>query len=536
MIDADGELDLKDYVAVFRRRWRWVAGSVVLVVGLVAAFSLTREEVYEASSAVQILTDQNKSVFNVDNVELQRSALAELQFTSGSGFAADVEAAAGFPVDFEASVVLVDAKEDVEKAGVLRFTAEASTAERARAGADAAAAVYLENRLARSIETFELRRAAVEADLTVLRDERTGYVTQMEEAETLLALAVPGLEQLQRQLERDLLAAELAPQIERLNEEFGVLTLELDALDELLSILAEPDSTARVLKVAALPRDPVSPDVPRNVAIGVVVGIVLGLILAILRDLLDPRARDGADLARLVDIPVMATIGAIRSQRGAPGRVRRYRDLSIEESSGYQVLLNSLWLTNVDDPLQSIVFTSDRPSVGKTQTVVNLAQAEAARGTRVLVIDSDFVNPGVAARLDLEPAETGLADLLEGRVAIEDVVRATDVENLHIIDVHESASAGELLRSDRFEAILVDLYAHYDLILIDSPPTLSTADSRLVASQADAVVVVYDPALSRREELQRTIDLLRGARANLIGLVANRSRASHPVYLSVRAR
>ena len=130
----------------------------------------------------------------------------------------------------------------------------------------------------------------------------------------------------------------------------------------------------------------------------------------------------------------------------------------------------------------------------------------------------------------------GLRDLLEGGVAIEHVVRATDVENLHIIDAHGSTSAGELLRSDRFEAVLVDLYAHYDLILIDSPPTLSTADSRLVASQADAVVVVYDPALSRREELQRTIDLLRGARANLIGLVANRSRASHPVYLSVRAR
>ena len=112
----------------------------------------------------------------------------------------------------------------------------------------------------------------------------------------------------------------------------------------------------------------------------------------------------------------------------------------------------------------------------------------------------------------------------------------TDIANLHIIDAQGTSGAGELLRSDRLGGVLGELYGSYDLILIDSPPTLSTSDSRLVASQADAVVVVYDPSESRREELQRTIDLLRSARANLIGLVANRSRASHPVYLSARER
>ncbi len=146
----------------------------------------------------------------------------------------------------------------------------------------------------------------------------------------------------------------------------------------------------------------------------------------------------------------------------------------------------------------------------------------------------DFANPSVAGRLEVPVGELGIADLLEGTASVESVVKATEVENLHIIDSHNASGAGELLRSDRLGDVLSDLYASYDLILIDSPPTLSTSDSRLVASQADAVIVVYDPSQSRREELQRTIEMLRGARANLVGLVANRSRVSHPVYVTQR--
>ncbi|MEZ5166321.1 MAG: hypothetical protein R2695_07445 [Acidimicrobiales bacterium] len=90
-----------------------------------------------------------------------------------------------------------------------------------------------------------------------------------------------------------------------------------------------------------------------------------------------------------------------------------------------------------------------------------------------------------------------------------------------------------LLRSDRFGLLLTNLYAPYDLVLIDSPPTLSSADSRLSPRRPSAVVLVYDPAESRVDELQRCIDLLRGAHANLVGLVANRARSSaNPVYVA----
>ena len=135
------------------------------------------------------------------------------------------------------------------------------------------------------------------------------------------------------------------------------------------------------------------------------------------------------------------------------------------------MLLNSLWLSNVDDPLQSIVFTSDRPGVGKTRRSSTWPQAEAARGTRVLVIDTDFVNASVASRLDVARGDLGLGAVLDGTCEPEDAIIPSGIENLDIMDALGTIDLSEaLLRSDRLRALLDDLYSRYDLIVLDSHP------------------------------------------------------------------
>lgn len=527
------ELGLGDYVGLYRRRWRWVLGTVVVVFGAVALITFTRDEVYQSRSRVIFLTDETQTVFNVRDEALFRNGFAELSYVSGDAFENRVDDLAGFEVDVTASLLTVDPNQESESASILSFVVRDQSPQRAAAGAEAAANAYLEGRVEDLVASIEAPREVAIEELDMVRERRGMLNDELRDLTEAADDAPDEATRLELLAERDQRELELQPTLENLSLQLGQLTAEINTLDEQLATLERPGSVARLSNPANVPREPVSPDVPQNLLLGLIAGVVLGLILAIVRDLLDTRARDGEELAQLVDIPVMAAIGEIRSQRNAPGRIRRYRDLSSEEASGYEVLLNSLWLSNVDSPLQSIVFTSDRPGVGKTQTVVNLAQAEAARGTRVLVIDTDFANPSVADRLEVPPSDFGLADLLIGSATMESVVVPTGLDNLSIIDQH-GASSAELLRSDRLAGLLRVLQPSFDLILLDSPPTLSAADSRLVASQADAVVVVYDPAQSRRDELQRTIDLLHGARANLIGLVANRSRSTLPFYASGR--
>lgn len=536
MIEPEGELDFKDYVAIFRQRWRWAAGSVIVIVGFVALFTFTREELYQSRTEVQILTEDNSSGFNVIEKRLFRNAIAELQYMNGRRYQDAVNEAAGFDVESKSSLRFAASSEKSDDVGILRIVVNAATPARAAQGAEASATVYLDSRLreiTRNV-TNEFNNNQDAKDLLVA--ERTELNTVISETEADVLIAATDAARQSAILTAELVRTELNPRVQSLTSQIGRLNNELAQGQSILATLSEAESTARLLQPADTPSQPVSPNIPRNLMLGMILGIVVGLILAVLRDILDTRARDPEKLSRLLELPVVAMIGEIRSQRSAPGGIRRYPDLNVEESSGYQVLLNSLWLSNADDPLHSIMFTSGRLGVGKTQTVVNLAQAEAVRGTQVLIVDTDFVNASVAERLGLPAPEFGLADLLEGAVPTELVVTASGVENLHVIVAQGRTKTSEPPRFDRLGGILAKLSSTYDLVLIDSPPTLGVTDSRLVASQADAAMVVYDPAQSRHEELRRTIELLRSARANVIGLVANRSPSSHPVYLSAKER
>jgi Mrp family chromosome partitioning ATPase len=71
----------------------------------------------------------------------------------------------------------------------------------------------------------------------------------------------------------------------------------------------------------------------------------------------------------------------------------------------------------------------------------------------------------------------------------------------------------------------------YDWIVLDGPAVLEAPDAPPLASIADGVVIVVEAGRTKRPVLHRAIDLLRKARANLIGSVLNRRRLEIPEFL-----
>ena len=55
-----------------------------------------------------------------------------------------------------------------------------------------------------------------------------------------------------------------------------------------------------------------------------------------------------------------------------------------------KTLLANIRFTSVDRPTRSLVITSSIPNEGKTTTAINLAQAIATSGKRVLLVDCDM--------------------------------------------------------------------------------------------------------------------------------------------------
>ena len=142
-----------------------------------------------------------------------------------------------------------------------------------------------------------------------------------------------------------------------------------------------------------------------------------------------------------------------------------------------------------------VTVINQKGGVGKTTTVINIAAQIALRGFRVLVIDSDSQgNCATGLGVDKSKVKNTTRDLILRPETAVDSRHATAVENLHII-VGDRSLIGleqemmrQLGREKRMKEALQPLLAHYDLVLIDTPPSLGLVTINALAA-SDGVLV-----------------------------------------------
>lgn len=152
--------------------------------------------------------------------------------------------------------------------------------------------------------------------------------------------------------------------------------------------------------------------------------------------------------------------------------------------------------------------------VGKTATAVNLAHLAAAGGARTLVWDLD---PQGAASFyfRVKPkVKGGAAGLVSGERDLDGAIKATDHEHLDLVPADFSYRNLDLVLDGskkptrRLGRLLRPLRRHYDVVLLDCPPSISLV-SESVFEAADALVVPVVPTtLSARtlDQLDRFLD------------------------------
>ena len=65
---------------------------------------------------------------------------------------------------------------------------------------------------------------------------------------------------------------------------------------------------------------------------------------------------------------------------------------------------------------------------------------------------------------------------------------------------------------------------HYDYVLLDAPPMLPVADSTVLSSKVDGVILLCQEGKTTRGALHRTKMLLDRARAKLLGIILTNAR------------
>jgi capsular exopolysaccharide synthesis family protein len=184
----------------------------------------------------------------------------------------------------------------------------------------------------------------------------------------------------------------------------------------------------------------------------------------------------------------------------------------------YRLLAATLHEAQAERGLKTVMVTSAVPQEGKTLTVVNLALTlSEAYGRRVLLIDADLRWPSVHELLDVA-CESGLSQSLASTRRALPIVEVTP--RLCVLPAGRPETnplAG--LSSERMPAILDEVSAAFDWVLLDSPPVGILPDAQLVARLVQGVVFVIGANSTPFPLVERAIADL--GRECIIGTVLN---------------
>jgi succinoglycan biosynthesis transport protein ExoP len=283
--------------------------------------------------------------------------------------------------------------------------------------------------------------------------------------------------------------------------------------------LAEAGAT--VISSATAPLRPSFPQPKLMIAVGFTGSLMLGMLFAIAAEGLESGLRSGRQVEQVLGVPHLGLVPKLKGLKGEKPHqylMKKPRSAYAEAVRAVQV---GLHFSNPEQPPHVILVTSSLPGEGKTTLALSLATTAARSGHKSIVVDLDLRHPSVRRELGQAISGPGLVEAVNGEHALEEVIYHDEaVPNLHAITIGRSTSnPTDLLASPKLQALLTQLRSRYNYIILDAPPLLGLADTRIAAPLADAVLFVVRWGKTNDEVAVNGIDSLLESRTAVAGAV-----------------
>jgi capsular exopolysaccharide synthesis family protein len=174
--------------------------------------------------------------------------------------------------------------------------------------------------------------------------------------------------------------------------------------------------------------------------------------------------------------------------------------------------------------LKTILVTSTIPQEGKSTVAANLACALAqTTKQKVLLLEGDVRRPSQSNLFGIT-SRPGVCEWLQGERSLIKSMYHLKVPGVWIMPAGKTTKNSlELLQPGRISALIEQVTALFDTIVIDSPPILPLADTSVWMRVADGIILVARQGKTEKRQLQKGIEAL--PTEKLIGSLLNASKA-----------
>jgi capsular exopolysaccharide synthesis family protein len=168
-----------------------------------------------------------------------------------------------------------------------------------------------------------------------------------------------------------------------------------------------------------------------------------------------------------------------------------------------------------------IAVTSCDPEEGKSTVAAHTAWALANPGHSVAAVDADLRKPSLHEIFG-RPLSPGVSDF--DSASLNDLLTTTANPYLEFIPSGiPTRHPADVVTAD-IPPLLHALQESNRSVVLDCPPVMGVAETAILATRADAVLVVVNARNVQFERLVQCMAQLRGNGANIVGIVLNRAR------------
>ncbi|PSF39431.1 lipopolysaccharide biosynthesis protein [Aphanothece hegewaldii CCALA 016] len=188
--------------------------------------------------------------------------------------------------------------------------------------------------------------------------------------------------------------------------------------------------------------------------------------------------------------------------------------------SAFDTLYAQLSLDNNNNVLRSIAMTSVEAGDGQSTVAMYLANAAAATGSRVLLVDANWHNSQLHHYFNLSNNK-GLNHILNYSLNSAEVIQSVqDNPNLFVLTSGLTESKKRLW-SPKMKELMGQLEQEYDLVIYDLPHFFDSTDIRFISTQTNGLLLVVGVFQTSQSLVKKAMNEINRLKLPFLGVVAN---------------